>query len=165
MKRTLVTAVIASLALAPALIAAPQAPNASVAGTATECTGQAIVNAPAQLRDLTSGRTVGRTTTADDGTLTFTGVPAGRYVVEVLGGTQQVRATSSTVGVSAGAAITDVAVREGNCAAAAGAGTGAVASAGGLTKPAIFGLAAAAGLASIGGITMITNDNDASPSR
>jgi hypothetical protein len=95
----------------------------------------------------------------------FTGVPGGRYVVEVLGGTQQVRATSSTVGVSAGAAITDVPVREGNCAAAAGAGTGASASAGGLSKPAIFGIAAAAGLASIGGITMITDDNDASPSR
>jgi hypothetical protein len=163
MKRTLVTAMMASLALSPALIAAPQAPNASVAGKATECTGQAIANAPAQLRDLTSGRTAGRTTTADDGTFTFTGVPAGRYVVEVLGGTQQVRATSSTVGVSAGAAITDVPVREGNCAAAAAAGTGTATA--GLSKPAIFGIAAAAGLASIGGITMITNDNDASPSR
>jgi hypothetical protein len=157
MKRTLVTAVIASLALAPALIAAPQAQNASVAGKATECTGQAIANAPAQLRDLTSGRTAGRTTTADDGTFTFTGVLAGRYVVEVLDGTQQVRATSSTVGVAAGAVITDVSVRQGNCAVAAAGG--------GLSTAAIFGIAAAAATASIGGITMITNDSDASPSR
>lgn len=169
MNRTLTAAMIAALSLPAPLVAAPrQGQNASVAGKAFQCTGQAIGNASVQVRDLSNGRSAGRATTASDGTFRLAGLPGGRYVIEVLNSAQQVIATSAIMNVPEGGSLADIAVRAGNCApAAAAVGSVALAGAstgGGLSTAALAAIVAGAAAAGIGGIVAITNDNG-SPSR
>ena len=129
---------------------------ASVGGTATSSTGETLVNATVQLRDLATGTVTSTTTSSSTGAFTFTAVNPGNYVVEVLNAAGQVVGTSASISVAAGAAITGVTVT-----ATAAAVAGSAAAAGTGTIVAVTSAAAAAGVAGIAAAT----GQAASPSR
>ena len=104
-------AVALSLPLSPlGVIGAAQTEAASVAGTATSSTGEILVNATVQLRDLATGTVSGTTRSSSTGDFSFAAVNPGNYVVEILNAAGQVVGTSASISVAAGAAMTGVAV-------------------------------------------------------
>ena len=80
-----VLAVLLALALAPVspfvATSVAQAEAASVAGMATSSTGETLVNAAVQLRDLATGTVTGTTTSSSTGAFSFGAVNPGNYVV------------------------------------------------------------------------------------
>jgi hypothetical protein len=118
-----------------------QAEAASVAGMATSSTGETLVNAAVQLRDLATGTVTGTTTSSSTGAFRFGAVNPGNYVVEVLNTAGEVVGTSASVLVAASAA-----------AAVLGVGT-------------IVAVTSAAAAAGVVGIAAATGQEDASPSR
>jgi len=149
--------VLASPASPLVLTSAAQAELASVGGTATSSTGETLINATVQLRDLATGTVTSTTTSSSTGAFGFAAVNPGNYVVEVLNAAGQVVGTSASISVAAGAAITGVTV---TATAAAVAATAAAAST--ATIVAVTSAAAAAGVA---GIAAASGQGDASPSR
>jgi hypothetical protein len=135
---------------------AAQGETASVAGTATSSTGETLINATVQLRDLSTGTVTDTTTSSSTGGFSFAAVNPGNYVVEVLNAAGQVIGTSAPISVAAGAVVTGVTVTATAAAVAAGA-----AAAGTGTIVAVTTAAAAAGVV---GIAAATGQN-ASPSR
>ena len=126
MRRLLAVVVACTLSAAPLLEAAGGAQAvASVAGTATSA-GQPLANSTVQLRNLTTGQLAGTTTSSATGGFTFTGLPAGRYAVEVVNATGQIVGTSAALDVAAGAALSGVGVAT----AAAGAAAASAAATG-----------------------------------
>jgi len=134
-----------------------QAEAASVAGTATSSTGETLINATVQLRDLATGTVSSTTTSSSTGAFSFAAVNPGNYVVEVLNAAGQVVGTSASVSVAAGAVVTGVTV---TATAAAVAASAAAAGVG--TIVAVTTAAAAAGVV---GIAAGTGQEAASPSR
>jgi hypothetical protein len=139
------------------LTSVAQAELASVGGTATSSSGETLINATVQLRDLATGTVTSTTTSSSTGAFSFAAVNPGNYVVEVLNAAGQVVGTSASISVAAGAAITGVTV---TATAAAVAATAAAAST--ATIVAVTSAAAAAGVA---GIAAASGQGDASPSR
>ena len=141
------------------LLAAPagratQGTLGTVSGTASNSTGQAIAKATVQLRDVATGQLVSTTQSGATGAFTFTGVPAGNFVVEVVNAAGQIIGTSASITVAAGATIAGVAV-------SVSAAVGAAAAGGISTAVIITTVAVGAGIA--GAVALATND--ASPSR
>lgn len=81
---------------------------ASLSGTAADSTGHALANTTVQLRNVSSGQLVGNATTAANGQFSFPNLPAGTYLVEVVNSSGQIVATSGSVAVSSGWAVTGV---------------------------------------------------------
>jgi hypothetical protein len=134
-----------------------QAETASIAGTATSSTGETLINATVQLRDLATGTVTSTTTSSSTGAFSFTAVKPGSYVVEVLNAEDQVVGTSASISVASGAVVTGVTV---TATAAAVAASAAAAGVG--TIVAVTSAAAAAGVV---GITAASGQENASPSR
>lgn len=156
-----------SLLASPVLAAArPGQAPASLSGTASNASGQALGNTTVQLRNITTGQLAGTTTSTAAGAFSFTGLSAGQYAVEVVNAAGQIIGTSAAVTVSAGAAVTGVAVTSSAALAGAAGAAGAAAAGGaaagtGVSTGLIIGLvAAAAGIATVVAVT-----NNASPSR
>ncbi len=150
-------AVALSLPLSPlGVIGAAQTEAASVAGTATSSTGEILVNATVQLRDLATGTVSGTTRSSSTGDFSFAAVNPGNYVVEVLNPAGQVVGTSASISLAAGAAMTGVAV------GVTAAAVVAAASAAGINT--IFAVTTAAAAAGVVGIVAV-GQGDASPSR
>lgn len=129
---------------------------ASVAGTASSASGETLINATVQLRDLATGTVSGTTTSSSTGAFTFAAVNPGNYVIEVLNAAGQVVGTSASIAVEAGAVVTGVTV---TATAAAVAASAAAAGVG--TIVAVTSAAAAAGVVGIAA----ASGQDASPSR
>jgi hypothetical protein len=158
--RFFVVALIAALSLpaSPLVVTGvAQTEAASIAGTATSSSGETLVNATVQLRDLTTGTISGTTTSSSTGSFSFAAVNPGNYAVEVLNAAGQVLGTSASISVAAGAAVTGVTVS----ATAAAIAAGAASLTGVTTIVAVTTAAAAAGV--VGVVTV--GQGDASPSR
>jgi len=125
-----------ALALAVALVglgvpvtvnaAGPQG-TASLAGIARNAGGQALPNYTVRLRNIATGQLAGNTTSSAEGAFSFTGLAQGNYVIEVVDAAGRIIATSTSITVAAGAAVTGVAVTisaAGATAAAGAAGAG-----------------------------------------
>jgi hypothetical protein len=179
MRRIIALTVVSSMSLsATPLFAAPRAraggqgQGASLAGTATNNSGQALANYTVQLRNLKTGQLAGTTTSAETGAFSFAGLEAGNFAIEVVNAAGQIIGTSASVAVTAGAAITGVAVSASAAAIAGAAGAaGAAAAAGaagaagaGLSTAAIVTITTVAASAGIAGAVAVAN-NTASPSR
>ena len=134
-----------------------QAEAASIAGAATSSSGETLINATVQLRDLATGTVTSTTTSSSTGAFSFAAVNPGNYVVEVLNAAGQVVGTSASISVAAGAVVTGVTV---TATAAAVAASAAVAGLG--TIVAVTSAAAAAGVV---GIAVASGQENASPSR
>jgi hypothetical protein len=131
---------------------------ASLSGTASDSTGHALANANVQLRNVSTGQLVGNATTNGTGQFNFPSLPAGSYLVEVVNPSGQIVATSGSVVVSPGWAVSGVSVTSYKETAAAPATHHM------LTSPhamIIMGAAAAAGV----GVAMAASGSTASPSQ
>jgi hypothetical protein len=164
-----VVALSMTLSVAPMFAAAPrgaQGQTASLAGTATSNSGQALANTTVQLRNLATGQLTGTTTSSATGTFSFAGLPAGNFAVEVVNAAGQIIGTSASVTVAAGATITGITVSAtaAIAAGAAGAAAAGAAAGAGLGTTAIVTIVAVAAGAGIAGAVAIANNN-ASPSR
>jgi len=138
-------AVALSLPLSPVgVIGAAQMQAASVAGTATSSSGEILVNATVQLRDLATGTVSGTTRSSSTGDFSFAAVNPGNYVVEILNAAGQVVGTSASISVAAGEALTGVAVGVTAAAVRAAASVAGIS-----TIVAVTTAAAAAGIAGI----------------
>jgi hypothetical protein len=134
--------------------AAPQAQGATISGTAMTASGAPIPHALVQLRDLATNRILATTRTSGTGEFIFSGVPAGVYVVELVDDDGNIIAASATLSVTAGAAVTGLAIATVATFAVA-AGSSAMA-----TAAIVATSAAAAGVAATTAIA-----SSASPSR
>jgi len=172
MRRIVALAVVITMSSAASVLAAVhagragQTETASLAGTATSSSGQAIPNVTVQLRNLANGQLTGTTTSSATGTFSFSGLPAGSFSVEVVGASGQIIGTSSAISVAAGATITGVTVTASAAllgAAGAGAVSGAAAGTAGIsTAVVITSVAVAAGVV---GAVAVAAGGTASPSR
>lgn len=156
MKKLIASALVFALAVALApvnLIAAARLQAGTIAGTAT-VDGKPLANVTVRLRNIDTGQLVGNTTANASGQFSFSGLPAGNFVVETVAANGTILGTSSTIALVAGAmAATGIAVATtGTALAAAGgvgaaaagaaaAGGGAAALGGGLSGAALAGIA------------------------
>jgi hypothetical protein len=173
MKKLIALAFAGLLSSSTLLAAAPtgQAQAASLAGTASSSTGQTLVNATVQLRNLATGQLASTTTSNAVGNFAFAGLNPGNYAVEVVNAAGQIVGTSASITVAAGATVTGVSVTATAAVVAGGAGVGAGAAAGaaaagggaaaGVSTAAV--VTAAATAAGVAGATAVTTN--ASPSR
>jgi len=117
---------------ASTLLAYGQA-TGSIAGTASSSSGQSMANATVHLRNASTGQLAGSTTTNGAGAYSFTGLPAGQYVVEVVNGSGEIVATSTPVSLAAGINITGINVMTPAAAMTTGGGSWFTSKAGILT--------------------------------
>lgn len=134
----------------------------SLGGTAADKAGTQLSGVRVQLRNVDTGQLAGNTTSASNGTFSFTGLAPGNYVIEIVDAAGKIIGTSAAIAVAAGAAIAGIAVMAsaaGSVAAAAAAGgLGAFfTSTGGILVLAGVGIGATAGV--------IAATNNASPSQ
>jgi len=158
--RFLVIALVVGLSLpaSPLVVTAvAQTEAASIAGTATSSSGQTLVNARVQLRNLETGAVSGTTTSSSTGSFSFAAVNPGNYAVEVLNAAGQIVGTSAAISAAAGAVVTGVTVS----ATAAAIAAGAAGLAGVSTIVAVTTAAAAAGVVGVATV----GRGDQSPSR
>lgn len=147
-----------------AAAAAAQTPaGGSLTGTANGPKSQPIPSVKVQLRNADTGQLASTTTSSATGEFSFTNLPAGNYVVEVLDGAGNIVGTSASIAVAAGATASGVIV---TATAASMAAATAAAAAGGSFFTSTIGLVtlAAAG-AGVAGVTAAANRNAASPSK
>jgi hypothetical protein len=134
----------------------------SVNGVARGADNAPLRNYTVRVRNVADGQIAGTTTSSGAGEFSFTGLPPGNYVVEVVDASGQVVGLSPTLGVTAGSAMT-VSIN----ASAAGAITAASASHGfslfGLGSLGSVAVLTAAGVAGV--TAVIATRSDASPSR
>jgi hypothetical protein len=90
----------------------PDARSSEAAGTAATilghvwgADGRPVANAALRLRDVTSGRLVGRTVSVDGGQFTFVEATAGTYVVECVDDLGKVLAVGNTFEVAPGETV------------------------------------------------------------
>ena len=184
MKKLIASALVLALAIAAApinLIAAARFQAGSISGVAT-VDGKPLANVTVRLRNVDTGQLVGNTTANATGGFSFSGLPAGNFVVETVAANGTILGTSTTIALAAGAmAATGIAVATSGTALAAAGGIGAGAAAAGAGAGAAGAGAAAGGgalaagggtvgaLAITGGIIGVTTAvivaNDASPSQ
>lgn len=181
MKKLIASALVVALTLAAApinLIAAARFQAGTISGVAT-VDGKPLANVTVRLRNVDTGQLVGNTTANAQGSFSFSGLPAGNFVVETVSANGTILGTSTTIALAAGAmAATGVAVATsgtalaaaggvGAAAAGAGAGAAGAAAAGGGALAAVGGTLGALAIAGgvIGVTTAIVVANDASPSQ
>ena len=160
--------VISMMAPASSVFAAPRAAQAqtagSISGTASDSTGVTVAKATVRLRNLTTGELSGNSVSSAAGEFSFSGLPAGSYVVEVVNAAGEIVGTSAPIAVAAGAQVTGVVVAASAAAAAGVGGSAGVASAGFFfSKAGIVALAAAS--AAVAGVTVAASSKTASPSK
>jgi hypothetical protein len=124
----------------------PQAKGATISGIAADSKGVPIPNAAVQLRDLVANRVIARTTTSSVGEFTFSDVPPGMYIVELVDDDDEIIAASQALQASAGASITGILIATAATIAAAGStlATAAIVA----TSAAAAGVAASTAIAS-----------------
>lgn len=109
--------------VAAAKAAAPQAATGGVQGTARDAQQQPLTHHTVQVRNVATGQLVGTATTSASGEFTFSGLPAGNYVIEVVNAAGQIVGTSTPIAVSGGA-VSTVTVASSATGALAGNGAG-----------------------------------------
>jgi len=158
---------VGAFAAGPAAARRQDQPTGTIKGDAKNPNGQALSQTKVRIRNSSTGTIAADLMTDSAGS--FVGaVPAGSYVVEVLGPTGAVIGLSPVLTVAAGATAT-ISVTASAVAAVAGA-AGATGAGGGFS---IFGLGTITSIAVLGGAATATvfgikaakNDNTASPSR
>jgi len=159
MRKYLIAGLLAALVLvgmpAGAFAAGPAAKRQDqtgiIKGDAKNAQGEKLAQTKVRIRNSSNGQIAAELTT--DAAGTFTGaVPAGSYVVEILGPTGSVVGLSPVLTVAAGSTAT-ISVTASAVAAVAGAGAGAGAAGGGLS---IFGLGTITSIAVLGGAATAT---------
>ena len=144
-----------------------QSVNGKVAGIAKHSTGQPVTNQAIRLRSVADSQVVATGTTDGTGAFTFTNVPKGTYVVELLDGSGQVIATSTAVTLNAtpaGMSVTGVLVTLSDTVpAAAAVGAGAGAAHGFFTSTAGILLLVGAGAATT--VAIVATKGESSPSK
>jgi hypothetical protein len=103
MKRSFASALIVALIalgvpVAP-LAAAPQVTGA-ISGLAKEAGGQPAANVLVRLRNVDNGQVAGIVRTEPTGAFTFTNVPAGSYVIEIVDSANRVLAASAPIALA-----------------------------------------------------------------
>ncbi|MEO8680203.1 MAG: carboxypeptidase-like regulatory domain-containing protein [Vicinamibacterales bacterium] len=171
MKKLLASLLCAVMAigLAPiSLDAAARQNVGQIAGHATK-DGKPLSNYKVQLRNVDTKQLVGSMQSDAAGAFNFTGLPAGNFVVETIDAAGNIVATSTVIGLTAGAMIA-ANVGVGTSAALAGAGAGAAAAGAGAAGAAGGGLGATTLLITGGailagtGLAVVAVKNNASPS-
>jgi hypothetical protein len=174
MRRIVVCGFIASVAFAtqaglmaapPARITAQNAPGA-VSGSVTDAQSNPLANVTVRIRRVGNNGGVGGTVVADvksgqNGAFLASGLPAGSYVVEVVGANGAILAVSPTIAVAAGTTAT-IALSATTAGALAAAGGGGVSFLG-LGTAATVGVLGAAAVGGFLAVKAVTNDT--SPSR
>lgn len=94
----LIVALVALGAPAAPFAAAPQV-GSTISGFAKEAGGQPAANVVVRLRNVDNGQIAGVVRTEPTGAFTFTNVPAGSYVVEIVDGAGRVLATGASIGL------------------------------------------------------------------
>jgi hypothetical protein len=123
---------------------------------------QSLNSVKVQIRSAGNGQVVGTTTTAEGGAFSFSGLPSGDYVAEVVDAAGKVQGVSSPFAVAGGATASTsvVALSYSTGAAAASTGGFSLFGMGPITTLTVLGAAGAAS------VVAITNTRpDASPSR
>lgn len=182
MRKAVASGLVGALAvsLVPMTASARQA-TGTLNGTAQSAQGQALPNYTVRLRNTQSGQLAGSQSSNATGQFSFTGLNPSDYVVEIVDSTGNIVGTSTAVTVGAGSTVT-ISVSASALAAAAGGAAGAAggAAAGGAAAGAAAGAGAAAagigttiGTIAVAGLgaavatttAIVSNNNNASPSR
>jgi hypothetical protein len=132
MKKLFALALIVALVMAgvPATSFAGPRVTSSVAGMAKDTTGKPLANTTVRLRNIVNGQLAATSRTSLAGAFAFENLASGNYVVETVNAAGRIVATSSSLDVAPGAAVTGVTVMAPADVAAAAQG-GAAAAAGG----------------------------------
>jgi hypothetical protein len=146
------------------VLAAPapagQAATGNISGLARSASGEPMPNTTVRLRNAQTGQLAGSTTTAADGGFSFTALPPGTYVVEVLNAVGEIVGASTTILLGATSmTATGVTVT------AAGAQFLAAAGGGSFFTSTLGIVTIAAVGAGIAGVIVVKGRDDASPSR
>lgn len=166
MRQFVAIALSSALVLQVGLLAAPAkagskagaqaAASGSINGIARSSSGEVLPSYTVQLRNLQTGQLAGTTRSDVVGSFSFTDLPAGNYVVELVSPTGRIVGSSALIAVGSGATVTV------SLTAAAFGGAAAAGSTGGISTALIVtSLAAAAGIAAV----IVVSRGDASPSR
>jgi hypothetical protein len=154
MKRLLALALVVALVTlgVPTSSFAGPRTNSSVAGTAKDTTGKPLANTTVRLRNILSGQLAATARTSIGGAFGFENLASGNYIVETVNAAGRIVATSSSLDVAPGAAVTGVTVTapaDVTAQAGAAAAVGAASfwsSAGGMALLAAIGTGAVAGI-------------------
>ena len=164
MRRMMALGLIAALivaALPSAALAGAQSIG-SVTGVARGGHMQSLTGVKVQIRTAGTGQVVGTTTSAEGGAFSFSGLPPGDYVAEVIDAAGKVQGVSSPFAVASGgtASTSVVALSYGASAAAASSSGFSFLGMGPVTTMTVLGAAAAGSIAAVA-----STRPDASPSR
>ena len=133
----------------------------SISGVVVTRTGQPVVNAKVQARDLLTGQVDGWASTTDGGRFLIAGLNPGNYVLEVVDATGQIVGTSPFILAAAGQTVSaSVTMTSGALSAVTTTGLPAT-----LTSTAADSVKYAAVAAGIAGLMVPGNTKTASPSR
>jgi len=171
MKKVVASVLVLALAIAAApinLIAAARFQSGAISGVAS-VEGKPIPNVTVRLRNVDTGQLVGNTTANAAGEFSFTGLPAGNFVVETVAANGTILGTSAVALTAATMVVTNLTVGASAAAVAAAGGTTAVlggaaaaGAAGGISSGLVIaGVAAAA----LGTTAIVVAQDDASPSQ
>lgn len=135
--------------------------NGTLKGMAQGADKKPLPNYTVQVRNVADGKIAGTTNSTEAGSFSFDTLPAGNYVIEVVGPTGKVVGLSSSISVASGAtvSVTVSATAAGAILGATGGGLSLL----GLGPLATIGLISAAGVATVAGV--VVAKKDASPSR
>ena len=171
MKKLVASVLVFALAVAAApinLIAAARFQAGSISGVAS-LEGKPIPNVTVRLRNVDTGQLVGNTTANAQGQFSFTGLPAGNFVVETVAANGTILGTSAVALTATAMVVTNLTVGASAAAVAAAGGAGAVlgtagaaAAGAGMSTGLIVAGIAAAGLGATGIAIAL---NDSSPSQ
>ena len=171
MKKVVASVLVLALAIAAApinLIAAARFQSGAISGVAS-VEGKPIPNVTVRLRNVDTGQLVGNTTANAAGEFSFTGLPAGNFVVETVAANGTILGTSAVALTAATMVVTNLTVGASAAAVAAAGGTTAVlggaaaaGAAGGISTGLVIAGVAAAGL---GATAIVVAQDDASPSQ
>jgi len=174
MKKLVASVLVLALAIAAApinLIAAARFQSGAISGVAS-LSGKPIPNVTVRLRNVDTGQLVGNTTANAAGEFSFTGLPAGNFVVETVAPNGTILGTSAVALTAAAMVVTNLTVASSAAAVAAAGGsaavmggaaaTGAAAGAAGLGTGVIVAIGVGSALAVTG---IVVAMNDSSPSQ
>jgi len=164
MRRMTALGLIATLIVTavPSIALAGGQAGGSVTGVARGKQMQSLNSVKVQIRSAGSGQIVGTTTTSEGGAFTFSGLPTGDYIAEVVDAAGKVQGVSSPFAVAGGgtASTSVVALSYGTTAAATSTGGFSLFGMGPVTTMTVLGAAGAASVAAV-----VNTRPDASPSR
>jgi len=163
MRRMMVLGLVVALIVTavPSMALAGGQAAGSVTGVARGRQMQSLNAVKVQIRSAGSGQIVGATTTSETGAFTFSGLPSGDYVAEVVDAAGKVQGVSSPFAVAGGAtASTSVVALSYSSGAAASSGGFSLFGMGPVTTMTVLGAAGAASVAAV-----VNTRPDASPAR